>query len=322
MVKNHLFYSDILKIDLNNIDNCTYLIYFMKNIYKDNAFFCVDKEFNDFLKRKGIEEKDDFTEILQKIIDEESFKEDLKKILNCSPVKKYFLNARRFIDDDDDDYGMTFIEEKDITSGEDDLLKDGFCTFLNFVQLNKNFLSKLIIFKYLPKYNRAFVNPNMRINISPIFFEFSEKLEQNKRETIFRAYLFIIILHELVHLFKFMNEKSFSFENIPKTPKKKEGGKMFINYLFKLPMIYYITYEQAIIINQPENWNNLEILSEIFKEQKEWYDIYKEDKTKKFIRPSSEGKDSISFYLSFLDEGDNYKNDNNEEIIDDYYDFD
>ena len=97
---------------------------------------------------------------------------------------------------------------------------------------------------------------------------------------------------------------------------------MFINYLFKLPMIYYITYEQAIIINRPENWDNLDILSTIFKEQKELYEIYKEDKNKKFIRPSPEEKDYISFYQSFLDEEENNKNDTNEEIIDDYNDFD
>ena len=87
-----------------------------------------------------------------------------------------------------------------------------------------------------------------------IYFELSDSLEDEKRNEIFKAYLFIIILHEIVHLVKFMKEKSFQYSNIPQTAKSKEGGKMFINYLFNLPVIYYITDEQASQINKIENW--------------------------------------------------------------------
>ena len=73
-------------------------------------------------------------------------------------------------------------------------------------------------------------------------------------------------------------------------------------YLFNLPMIYYITDEQASEINKPENWNNLEKLSKIFDEQKKWYEKQKKENNEKFNIPSNTDKDSISFYLSLIDE--------------------
>ena len=49
-------------------------------------------------------------------------------------------------------------------------------------------------------------------------------------------------------------------------------------------MIYYKTDNQASIINNPENWNNFENLSTIFKKQKEWSEyikIYKVENEKR-----------------------------------------
>ena len=141
----------------------------------------------------------------------------------------------------------------------------------------------------------------MRIVINPIYFEFSELLDEEKRNAIFRAYLFIIILHEITHLVKFMKQK--------------------INYLFNLPMIYYITAKQAEIINKVENWNNIELLPKIFEEQKEWYEKYKKDTTLATRPLPSNNKDSIRFFLSLLGEEENDKK-STKNIIDDYYDID
>ena len=74
----------------------------------------------------------------------------------------------------DEDYDVKFVlEEKEIVDDNDDCLKEGFHKLVNNLEKDKNYLSKIIIFKYLPKYNRAFVDPNMRIAINPIYFEFS-----------------------------------------------------------------------------------------------------------------------------------------------------
>ena len=245
-LKNHLFYSEILKVEINDINDCMYLIYFKSTLYKDTPFYDIDEEFKKLLSRKEI---NDFTDNLKKIIEDESFVKDLKEILNQQSVKDYFEKSRRFKEEEDDNYQIEFIEKEKVKD-DDDYLKDGFDRFMNFINNDKYFFSKLFILKYLPKYKRAFVDPNMRIIINPLYFELSDSLEDEKRNEIFKAYLFIIILHEIVHLVKFMKEKSFQYNNIPQTPKRKEGGKMFINYLFNISLIYCINYKQALVINK------------------------------------------------------------------------
>ena len=49
-------------------------------------------------------------------------------------------------------------------------------------------------------------------------------------------------------------------EELPSTPKMKEGGKMFINYLFGKPVIKKIDEKQANQIINVSNWNDLENL--------------------------------------------------------------
>ena len=291
----------------------------MSSVYIGKPFFNTEEEFNNLLKGRELTlGNDDFTICLKKIIEDESFQEDLIKILNSSSVKNYFLNARRF---SENSYQIEFIAENQIVDGEDDLLKDGYNRLMNWLRIDKNFLAKIVIYKFLPKYRRAFVDPNMRIVINPVYFEFSESLNENKRDEIFRAYLFIIIIHEIIHLVKFMKEESFPFDILPKTPKSKEGGKMFINYLFNLPVIYYITAKQAEIINNPENWNDDKLLASVFKEQQEWYEMNKKNKDDDSIRPSCKDNDSISFFLSLF-ENENNNSKNSQVIIDDYYDID
>ena len=114
-------------------------------------------------------------------------------------------------------------------------------------------------------------------------------------------------------------EKNY-FDNIPKTPKNKEGGKMFINYLFNLPIIYYITDEQASIINEPKNWDNLKLLSNLFKEQKKWYENREKNKDEYNNGPLCETNNSISFYLSLIE--DDINEGKSKEVTDDWYDMD
>ena len=182
------------------------------------------------------------------------------------------------------------------------------------------FFNKLFIFKYLPEYKRTFLGQNLKIIINPIYFELSESLDEDKKDEIFRAYLLVIILQEIINLIKFMKEKSASYNNTSQTHKRRDGGKMFINYLFKTSMIYSINYKQALIINKPDNWNKPEILSDIFKEQNEWYEKNINNKNKDIIIPFPKGVNSINFYLSLVDEVKDEKKSKN--IIDFWYDID
>ena len=117
-----------------------------------------------------------------------------------------------------------------------------------------------------------------------------------------------------------MKEKSFKYSNIPQTPKRKEGGKMFINYLFNVPMICSINCKQALVINKPGNWNKSELLSNIFKEQRKWYEENKKAKKEDIALPQPNEEDAISFYLSLVD--DDKKEQISENVIDIWYDID
>ena len=75
----------------------------------------------------------------------------------------------------------------------------------------------------------------MRIIINPIYIEKSDLLNSDdvKKIIILKAYLTIILIHEVIHLIKFCKEK------------EKEGGEVFIEYLFGIGKIKNISYEQA-----------------------------------------------------------------------------
>ena len=140
-LKNHLYYSDILKVDINDINNCIYLLHFKSTLFKDTPFYDTDEEFAKLLSRKEI---NDFSENLRKIIDDESFIKDLKEILNQKSVKDYFEKSRRFINEQENNYEIEF-KEKEKGKDDDDYLKDGFDRFMSFINNDTHFF-KIIYF--------------------------------------------------------------------------------------------------------------------------------------------------------------------------------
>jgi len=88
-------------------------------------------------------------------------------------------------------------------------------------------------------------------------------------EEILTSYLIIIIIHEIVHLLKFIKDEKLSttyrnFGDLPNTPKGKEGGQLLIYYLFQKSEISFINYEQSKLLNKPESWEDNNILYNIF----------------------------------------------------------
>ena len=63
---------------------------------------------------------------------------------------------------------------------------------MSLIDGDKYFFSKLFIFKYLPKYRRAFVDQNKRIVINPIYFELSESLD-DKKEMKFFGHIYLLL---------------------------------------------------------------------------------------------------------------------------------
>ena len=195
--KKKYLYQSILNIDLTDVEKCVYLLNFeiipnsekmIKAEDNNKFFFNIDDEYQNLLeqKRKYDEEPEQYlTKDIKKAIEDKTFIDEFEQILNSSSVKDYF-----------DNYKLD----------EDNNLKDEFIKFKNNLKEDPKNLEKLFIYKYLPKSLRAFVNPLMRIVLNPLFLEPSECLPEDRKIEIIRAYLFIIIIHEMVNLLKFMKE--------------------------------------------------------------------------------------------------------------------
>ena len=184
---------------------------------------------------------------------------------------------------------------------------------LNNLKNDKNWLKNKIIFKYLPKDKRAIVNPLMRILVNPLYIEMSELLKKDidKRKIILQGYLIIILTQEFIHLLEFFKEKNF-LEYIPKNQKQIKNELILMEYLFGVTKITNISLEQAKIINEPNNWNDIQKLNKIFE---------KEISVNIDKKEANENIDySINFYYDILEEEEN-SFESEEDERDDWYDF-
>ena len=297
LIKKKIFeFKDIFY--LTNLNDILYLISVRPLYDSFKIFDNVSDMYKEFKLNNELllnESKNDLTTELNNILQDNNFYKKFKKILESKAVKYYLMNKRKFKDNND-----SIIIDKSTDDFDDDL-SNGYINFMNFYNKNNDCFKKLIIFKYLPNFRRAFVDPNMRIILNPLFIKLSDLLNENeeKKKEILESYLIIILIHEIVHLLKFMNENNFSRYKIPQTPNNKEGGKMFINYLFGIPVINSISYSQAKDINNEKNWENITILNNIFNSIK--------SENKEIDIESSSYK--INFFLSNINEENETEND-------------
>jgi hypothetical protein len=209
----------------------------------------------------------DMTGELENIAKTDIFYEKLKNVLNSSIVKNYFKYKRKF-------YGLydTIITDKDDC---DVNLMGAYNTFMKKFCENKNWFFNLIRYKFLPSGKRAFVNENLKIFLNPLYIHVTKVIDANKEEDInnlkkiLTSYLIIIFIHEIIHLLKFVKAKEEGLKyddlsKLPSTPQQKDGGEVFINYLFKKPIINEITLAQSEKLLDINNWNDINKLYEIF----------------------------------------------------------
>ena len=267
LMKNYYFYSEILSINTDDVETSVlFLDFYNINNCFGNALN-IDGEFKNYIEKfKLIDEaKKDYTHQIKEILDNKDFIEKLKSILKSNAVKTYLENKRKFFEN-------SFNVE--LVQGEgdkyDDNLKNEYSYFIELFEKDVNFFKKLIVFKYLPKNMRAYVIPYMRIALNPLFIETSDSLEENIeiQKNILTSYLIIILIHEIIHLLKFFKREKIYFNTIPGTPLSKEGGKVFINYLFGVSIVNSLTYEQSQKINDINSWNDIDILRNIFQNDK------------------------------------------------------
>ena len=124
----------------------------------------------------------------------------------------------------------------------------------------------------------------MRIFINPRLL-FSKAAIQNKSQlkSILKSALIITFLQEIAHLLKYYPVNNIYPKENPVTPKNKEIGKCFMNYLFTKEVITKICYNQALKFNNLENWNKLDELRNIFKNEKKSTEIVKEEKGELYL---------------------------------------
>ena len=112
----------------------------------------------------------------------------------------------------------------------------------------------------------------------------------------------IVLLHETAHFLRLFYKNNNNNKVFEHTPRGKEGGEMFIKYLFGVRSINHINKTQAENILNYNNWKDHDKIKNIFKGQLE--DSI-ENNINEFI--SNYFSNSISFYSTNNKMGKNEK---------------
>ena len=248
-------YKEIEKKEMGKIDNIDYIYLELKNQFISSIKNLNSIDYNYFYD----------------LISDKNFHDEIIAILKTEPIVKYINENRYFeeikVNDENKsqkEYEFEFVPKgaeytENFSEEYDKLMKkleDGI------------FFTNLFRLKYLPFGIKALVNYNLKIFINSLYYEFNENIKENNKKIILRAALKIIIIHEIMHIFKFL-KNDVNFNKMPGTPREREEGKMLINYLFGQPVIKSINLEEAEKINNINTWNDINLLRSIFPIEKE-----------------------------------------------------
>ena len=250
-IEKEFTYNKVLNMNKNNIYN----ILFFLDIYeqfKENNFKNIDELFVEY-KNKFISSVKNLNCInynsFYDLISDNDFKNEIIDLLKSKTIHTYINEYRYYDVIDEKDKNQNENEFKFVKKGEDyvENLSNEYNKLLDYLK-DDIFFINLFRLKYLPLGIKAFVNYNLKIFVNSLHYEFNENIDENNKNIIFRAVLKIIIIHEIIHILKYL-KNDIDFNNIPETPRERESGKMFINYLFGMPIIKSINLEQAKKIN-------------------------------------------------------------------------
>ena len=277
----YTFCKEIIKFNLNKENNIFVLVKFIAS--------------NNLLGIKNLQKQienlntDKIKNLIKEILNENDFYDKYFSILKCDIIKKFFT-SHITTDEKNDEFHLQKEKSKDSENFSD--------IYFNFIQKydkkedNYNEFKKLIILKILTNGDRAYtLKIFKKIIINPSQFYIGEDIkEEINIKAILKGYLMVILLHETEHFFRaFDNSKNY----FPKTPREKEGGRMFIKYIFDVQSINHINLEQANKIFCEDIWKSHEEVKKIFSGQLEDVD---EENIGDFLL--NYFKNSISFYSS------------------------
>lgn len=223
---------------------------------------------------------------IEEILNENEFYEYYFFLLNSDIIKEFFT-SNLSINDIANEFQLN--KEK---SQDSECFDDIYSKFLkSYNRKNENFkdMKNLIILKILPFGDRAYtISALKKIVVNPVQFFFGKEINKEDMKIILKGYILVILLHETEHFFRLLNESDKIFND---TPREKEGGRLFIKYLFGVETINHINAFQAKSILNKANWTDSKNLKNIFKDQLEDID---EANINEFL--SDCFPNSISFY--------------------------
>ena len=250
-IYNILIFDEIIKQkeekDINNIDDA-YIKY-------KNDFISSIEEIN------SIDYK-----MFYDIISDKNFYDEIISILRSKPISEYLTKNRDYeeVKDNDANAKKKSYEFKFAEKGEPyvENFTNEYYKLMDKLSDNLFFIN-LFRLKYLPFGIKAFVNYNLKIIVNSLYYKFNKDINENNKKIIFKAALKILIIHEIMHILKYLKNEA-NFDEMPKTPRNREAGKMLINYLFGRPTIKSINLDEAEKINDCNNWKDINKLNKIF----------------------------------------------------------
>ena len=268
-IKKYFTFDKVLNLQDDNIYNILcFLEIYKKGIIENLDYIYLEYKNNLILSLKNLNSIN-YNQFYD-IISDQNFHNEIITILKSEPIKEYLTKNRYFDEIKDDDVN------KDEKIYEFKFPDDGEPYVENFSKEYGKLMTKLenIIFfidlfrlKYLPFGVKAFVNYNLKIIINSLYYKFNEKIDDDNKIIIFKAALKILIIHEIMHILKFLKNDA-NFNEMPKTPREREAGKMLINYLFGIQIIKSINLEEANKLNDINNWSDVNLLRKIFPKDK------------------------------------------------------
>ena len=263
-------YNRVLNLEKDNIYNIL-IFKESKKIKKDKDITNIDDAYIKY-KNKYISFIEDINSIDYKmfydIISDKNFHEEIITILKSEPILKYLTKNRDYeeVKDNDENRNKKSYEFKFAENGEPyvENLSNEYYKLMEKLNDNLFFINLFRLkYIYLPFGIKAFVNYNLKIIVNSLYYKFNENIVENNKKIIFKAALKILIIHEIMHILKYLKNE-ISFNEMPKTPRNREAGKMLINYLFGKPTIKSINLDEAKKINDCNNWRDITKLQKIF----------------------------------------------------------
>lgn len=258
-----------------------------------------------FKRRLKNLDQDNILKIFKEIMNDNEYLEYFFSILR-NDIIKYFFTSYLYLDENDNEYQI--FKNNSNNSDDFECFRDIYNNFLEQYDNKEDGYKKfknLFILKILPYGDRAYtINPLKKIAINPAQFFLGKDIikDENEIKTILKGYFMIVLLHETAHFLRLFYKNNNNNKVFEHTPRGKEGGEMFIKYLFGVRSINHINKTQAENILNYNNWKDHDKIKNIFKGQLE--DSI-ENNINEFI--SNYFSNSISFYSTNNKMGKNEK---------------